>query len=81
MDRDLALGELDGLAGPRHRVGPSAADLDRAVGGRSLRRWRRGTPASAASTAARVGAGPSDGVSSPSRSSVVDEAPKQTVAR
>ena len=30
------VGELDGLAGARHRVGPAAADLDRAVGGRPL---------------------------------------------
>ena len=38
-------------------------------------------PASAASTASRVGAVPVEGTSSPSRSSVEDEAPKQTVAR
>ena len=31
------VGELDGLAGPRHRVRPPAADLDRAVGRRPLR--------------------------------------------
>ena len=37
MDRHLALGELDGLARARHRVGPAAADLDRAVGRRPLR--------------------------------------------
>ena len=38
-------------------------------------------PPSAASTVARVGGGPATGVSAPSRSSVVDVAPKQTVAR
>ena len=37
MDRDLARRELDGLARPRERVGPAAADLDRAVGRRALR--------------------------------------------
>ena len=37
VDRDLALGQLDRLARPRHRVRPPATDLDRAVGGRSLR--------------------------------------------
>ena len=67
--------------GPGHRVGPAAGDLDRAVGGRPLLDRRRGSAASAASTAARVGGGPATGVSSPSRSSVVDDAPKQTVAR
>ena len=39
------------------------------------------SPGRAASTSSRVGAGPVAGVSSPSRSSVDDEAPKQTVAR
>ena len=80
MDGHLALGELDRLAGAGHRVGAAATDLDRAVCGRPLRIVPV-RPGSAASTAARVGAGPSPGVSSPSRSSVVDEAPKQTVAR
>ena len=36
-------------------------------------------PCSAASTASRDGAGPGAGVSSPSRSSVDDDAPKHTV--
>ncbi len=45
-------------------------------------RWEMGprNAVSAASTAARSGAGPGPGVSSPSRSSVVDDAPKQIVA-
>ena len=37
VDRHVPLGERDGLAGTGHRVGPPAADLDRAVGRRPLR--------------------------------------------
>ena len=81
VDRHLARRELDGLARPRQRVGAAAADLDRAVGRRELRdRAGRTRPAPPrpprASAPARR-----PGVSSPSRSSVVDDAPKQTVAR
>ena len=36
VDRHVARRELDRLAGPGHRVGPPAGDLDRAVGRRAL---------------------------------------------
>ena len=81
VDRDLPLGELDGLAGAGHRVGAPAADLDRRVGRRALRDragQRRAAPPRPPRGSARAR---SPGVSSPSRSSVDDEAPKQTVAR
>jgi len=79
MDRDLPFGEFDRLNGTGQGIGPSSTDLDRAVRGgrwvivRSDRAALRGRRLS-------LGAGPSDGVSSPSRSSVVEVAPKQKVA-
>ena len=81
MDRDLARRQFDGLAGTGHRVRAATADLDRAVGRRPLRD-RAGQPGECRlDRRLASGPGPSAGVSSPSRSSVVDDAPKQTVAR
>ena len=64
---------------PSRRPGgrPPSPRCTRAAPARS----RRGSRSSAATTASRGGGGASTGVSSPSRSSVVDVAPKQTVAR
>ena len=70
---------VHGLAGPGERIGASTGDLDGAeAGGRC---WI--TPMKPAGRPRRGAGGrrPIGGVSSPSRSSVVEDAPKQTVAR
>ena len=81
LDHDVARRQLDGLARARHLVGAPAADLDRPSTPAGAGAARRGTPRAPPRRPRAIGAGPSTGVSSPSRSSVVDVAPKQTVAR
>jgi hypothetical protein len=80
-DRDRVRRQLRRRPLPGQLVGAPSADLERAVGRRPLLDYGRGSRPGPPRRPRASGAGPLPGTSSPSRSSVSDVAPKQTVAR